>query len=411
VTTEAEVDQLILSWEERLARVDENLIALESEPTYHVLSGRGGQKVSLEGITRQKVLPALEALGQLFEHRERLTDVVDRAKEIRASVGFWDKEQKLLEIRQLLFGPSIKMASLPTPLSKRNLLDPASSDVAVVPEQLLFAMSNAYQVARDAVAEVSQAWTRLEPFIDGVDKELASLKATAKELGDAGASPEITWLEGELARVRSFVTTDPLGVQGGAEAALTPRLEQLRRRLSDQKATKSRVTKGLLEAAAFERECARVHASAKDARERAWHEVAHPALPSAVDDTRVSGLSAWRDKLEATVLAGRFGPADVGLQRWHDTARGYVAQDQAVVSALESLVGERTELSGRLSARRAQLEALAARGTQVDPDLVARGRAADALLRARPTVLAEAARAVDAYEAQVVHLAERAKRR
>jgi hypothetical protein len=130
-----------------------------------------------------------------------------------------------------------------------------------------------------------------------------------------------------------------------------------------------------------------------------------------VDDTRVSGLSAWRDKLEATVLAGRFGPADVGLQRWHDTARGYVAQDQAVVSALESLVGERTELSGRLSARRAQLEALAARGTQVDPDLVARGRAADALLRARPTVLAEAARAVDAYEAQVVHLAERAKRR
>ncbi len=410
MSTEADVDQLIASWEERLSRVDENLILLESEPTYQVLSGRGGQKVALEGITRQRVLPALEALAQLFEQRERLTEVVDRAKEIRAGVGFWDKEQKLLEIRQLLYGPSIKVGAGPTPLSRRNLLDPASNDVAVVPEQLLFAMSSAYQVARDAVTDVSQAWSRLEPFLEGVERELSLLRTTAGEVDDSRALPELDALGTELARIRKFVATDPLGVLDGVEASLTPRLDHLRTTLAEQKAIRARVLVGLDDALVLERECATVHAFAKEVRARAWREVAHAKVPAAVDDGLVAGLSGWREKIEATALAGRFGPADVGLKRWSETARSYVAQDQAVAAALEALVGERTELMGRLSARSAQLEALAKRGVPVDRELVERGRAAEALLRARPTAMADAAHAVEAYEAEVVSLADRARR-
>jgi hypothetical protein len=405
VTNEAEVDLLIASWEERLARVDENLIALESEPTYQILSGRGGQKATLEGITKQRVLPALEALGQLFEQRERLTEVVARARDIRENVGFWDKEQKLKEIQQLFYGPSIKMGAAPTPLSRRNLLDPASNDVNVVPEQLLFAMSNAYQVARDAVTEVSQAWARLEPFLEGVERDLASLTAAAKQLGDAQAAPEIEWLEAELVRVRVFVATDPLGVAAGVEAALTPRLAQLRRRLDEQRATKARVMRALEEAVAFETECARVHAAAKEARASAWKEVSHADVPPPVDDELVAGLAGWRGKLEATALAGRFGPADVGLARWNETARGFVDKDRAVGAALGTLLRQRTELMGRLSARRAQVAALVAKGARVDPDLAERGKAAEALLKARPTALSDAAKAVEAFEAAVVRAA------
>ena len=410
MTSEAEVDQLIASWDVRLARVDENLIALEGEPTYQILSGRGGQKVTLEGITRQKVLPALEALGQLFEQRQRLTEVVDRAKAVRASVGFWDKEQKLLEIRELLYGPSIKMSAAPTPLSRRNLLDPAPTDVGVIPEQLLFAMSNAFQVARDAVAEVSQAWRQLDPFLEGVEREIASLKAAAKELGDASAAPDVEWLAAELARVRGFVATDPLGVQGGAEAALTPRVEQLRHRLTEQRAARGRVSAGLEEAAAFERECVAIHASARAARARAREELSGAALPAGADEALVLGLSAWREKIAATALAGRAGPAEIGLKRWMETARSYRALDEAVLGAFQALLGQRTELAGRLSARRAQLDALVARGIAAPKDLVARGSAAEALLRARPTSLEAASRAVDAYAAEVVALANRARR-
>ena len=409
MTTEADVDQLIASWEERLARMDENLILLESDPTYQLLSRRGDM-APLEGVTRQRVLPALLALGQLFEHREHLTEVVDKAKAIRGRVGFWDKEQKLFEIRQLLYGPSIKLEVEPTPLSRRNLLDPASNDVALVPEQLVFAMSNAYQVARDAVTAVAEAWARLEPYLEGVERDVTSLKAAAQDVGDLRASPELDWLEKELARVRRALVTDPLGVLEGAEAALTPRLEELRGRLSTQKASKARVMSGIADAAVLERECLQAHASANDARARAWREVANAEVPAAVDDGFVAGLSAWREKIAAAATARRFGPADVGLARWRETARSYLAQDQAVASMLDSLLGKRTELVGRLAARRAQLDALASRGTSVSPELVARGAAAEALLRARPTALADAARAVDAYDAEVVSLAERARR-
>lgn len=411
MTSEAEVDQLIASWDVRLTRVDENLIALEGEPTYQILSGRGGQRISLEGITRQKVLPALEALAQLFEQRQRLTEVVDRAKAVRASVGFWDKEQKLLEVRELLYGPSIKMSAAPTPLSRRNLLDAAPTDVGVIPEQLLFAMSNAFQVARDAVTEVSQAWARLEPFLEGVEKDVASLRTSAKELADAQASPELEWLDAELAKIRSFVATDPLGVLGGVDAALTPRLEQLRRRLAEQKAARVRVAAALDDAARLERECAAAHAAASDARARAPREFADAKLPPGADGAEVLGLSEWREKIQATALAGRAGPAEIGLRRWNEAARGYLARDGAVTAALQALLEQRTELGGRLSARQAQLEALVARGASVDPGLAAQRSAAEALLRARPTRLAEAERAVEAYASAVVLLAKRARKR
>jgi hypothetical protein len=50
------------------------------------------------------------------------------------------------------------------------------------------------------------------------------------------------------------------------------------------------------------------------------------------------------------------------------------------------------------------------RGTPADPKLAQRGREAAALLSARPTPLADAARAVDDYEALVIKLAAFARR-
>ena len=56
---EEEVDQLVVAWDERLRRIDENLIALEAEPTYQMLSG--GARATLAGKTREHRLR--EAMG------------------------------------------------------------------------------------------------------------------------------------------------------------------------------------------------------------------------------------------------------------------------------------------------------------------------------------------------------------
>jgi hypothetical protein len=285
--------------------------------------------------------------------------------------------------------------------------------VTVAPEQLLAAMADAYHVARDAVAEVSRAWATLEPLLETSEREVASLKKAAEDLGDlANALPELSWLESELARMRGDAAKDPLGAQGGLDRGLAPRLSLVRLRIAELHLARGRVTTGLRDAPALEREIADAHATARSAPALAARELdmEGAALPAVVDDSLLSGLTPWRERIAAAASAGHWASADVGLQRWYDTAHGYLAQDQAVRTTLDSLFATRTELTGRLSARRAQLGALGGRGAAVDPTLLALGHEAEALLRARPTLLTRASRAVDRYEAAVVTLAARARR-
>jgi hypothetical protein len=411
MSAETEVDELLASWDERLKRIDENLIALESEPTYEILTSVRGQKAVLEGVTRERVEPALSALAELFEHRARLTEIVERAKEIRARASFWDKDQRLHEGKEILYGPSIKMASPPTPLAQRNLLDPVGNDVAVVPERLLEAMAQVFTAARDAVTAVARAWARLEPVLEGAEGELSSLQAIAGEVGlTSEVAPEIDWLTRETARVRALVSKDPLGVSGGIDAALLPRLAELRRRLRELKGKKDRVEQGLRDAVQHEREARDAHRRAREALGRAGLELSGAAFPSMVDDAMLNGLVPWRERIAETARAGRFGPADVGLTRWTETVRAYAAQDEAVVANVEAAFRERAELIGRLSARRAQIDVMAARGVELPPGLAERARAIEALLSARPTPVRDAAKSLEAFEAEVVALAARARR-
>src|SRR5262249_37230389 len=143
---EAAIDPLLASWDERLRRVDENLLALEAEPTYQMLAG--APRAPTDGVTRARVEPALDALAQLFEQRVRLTAVLETATAIRATFSsLWGNDEKVAEIERLLYGPSIKVASRHTPLAQRSLLDAATSDIAWTPEDLLRAMAKAFETA------------------------------------------------------------------------------------------------------------------------------------------------------------------------------------------------------------------------------------------------------------------------
>lgn len=145
-----------------------------------------------------------------------------------------------------------------------------------------------------------------------------------------------------------------------------------------------------------------VRAAAEARRDVAGAAVAR--LPPALDESLLAGLEEWLHKLTGTVEARRWSPAEVGLTRWRATAEEYAGVDAAASSAAEALVAQPSELSGRLSARRAQAAAFAARGLTIDPAHEASAHEAEALLRRRPVPLDEAARAVEAYEAAVVAL-------
>jgi hypothetical protein len=276
-----------------------------------------------------------------------------------------------------------------------------------MPEQLLAAMAHAYEAARDAVMQVSRAWAALEPIMEQLERDVQSLRALAQQLEQMPTvGAELSAIERDLAAYRVLVAEDPLGVEGGLAASMGPRVDGIRRRLEGLVAEKQRVVTALASADAALRQLVQAHAAALAVPAKVRAEFGAAALPAPVTEDLIAGLEEWRGKLEATARAGRWHAADVGLARWQETAQAYMATDTAAARAFDGLVARRIELEGRLSARRAQLQAFVARGAAVDPKLGDRGREALAFLKQRPMDLARATAAVDAFEAEVVAVAK-----
>jgi hypothetical protein len=250
-----------------------------------------------------------------------------------------------------------------------------------------------------------------------IEKEMTSLRELARELGpkDATGSAtqnlvELSAADAELAALRSRVQKDPLGVGEGIGKTILPRISALRARLMAERSTQERALRSLARA----RELRRVLAEGHDRALRAEASRARELLlagdlhqPQAVDPSLLLGLDQWLGKLEAAAENRRWSGAEVGLARWLETAEQYRAADALVVDQVDKALALRAELSGRLSARRAQAGALRAKGLLLEASLEAVARRADELLRARPTPIAEANSAVESFEAGIVALSAR----
>lgn len=414
-----QIDELLVAWDERLRRMDENLVALESEAIYQILAGKAGKRPALDGVTKERVGPALDAVSELFENRERLQGIVDHAREVRATVSaltFWESDAKLAEIHKLLRGPSIDLGHKVIALGERSLLDQSYADVLVAPEQLLAEMVQRFGSARTVLLSVSHAWESLDPVMTAIEAEMAGLRRLAAEVHPphegkgpfTGAPPrelgELAEAEAELAELRARVARDPLGVEGSVWGGIKPRLVALRVRLDAELTTRARVHAALDHARALYQQLGEAHARAVQRVGEARRALTGPSviqLPEPVEEGVVLGLEGWLHKLEGTVAARRWAPAEIGLTRWREAADQQRTTESSTGARAEALLGQRGELAGRLSARRAQASALAARGKALDPAAEARARDAEALLRKLPLPLDEAARAVEEYEAAI----------
>lgn len=400
------VDRVLSEWDERLRLIDESLLALEAEPTYQMLAPRSTTRAPLQGETARVVAPALEALDDVFEYRGKLTEVLDRARAVRASMSglsLWGNDEKEREIFVLLQGPSIEVPPQATPLARRALLDPGARDVRVVPEQLLSAMAAAYEQARDAVVAVKQAWERIEPVLAVIERQLEDARAMAAMLGiEATVEAELAAVTRELEAARVRVAQDPLGASADTASRLEPRVGTLTKELAGIASLRDRVAAGLARARETLKRLREVNEAAKHAVDAMPREIAGAGAPGQpIVESHLEGLPAWLDKLEQVAREGRFQAAEVGLSKWDAAAQSYLANDEKIAGALAAVLARRDELAGRLRARRAQARALAARGVALDPALEDMAREAEKLLARRPTPLAHAAALVERYEAEM----------
>ena len=401
--TNEEIDRVIAEWEERLRLVDDNLLALESEPTYQMLVPRAARRAPLEGESKRVVGPALDALNDVFEHRGRLTELIERAKEIRASMSgllVWNSQEKTQELMDLLWGRSVELPRIAMPLAQRALLGPGEHDVRLRPGELLEAMAAAFGRARDAVVAVERAWARLEPSLLALEKRLEVVSQSAKTLGvEATVRDEIEALGSEVDALRVRVALDPLGTAGDLDARLTPRIEAMSVHIDALAALRGRVEEALVHARESHKELKALHVSAKRAVVGLPLEIEGArAAGTPVDDGLLEGLGPWLDKIEQTAHNGRWSSAEVGLSRWRETAAGYRSTDAAIADAMQAVLARRDELAGRLVARRAQHAAMASRGVHLDPRGEEAAREAERLVKSRPTPLASVTQLVDEFE-------------
>ncbi len=402
------VDALLFAWEERLRRMDENLIALESDHAYQRFAGKAGRRAPLLGLTAERVLPALDAVTELFQQREHLAEVVARARAARASISaltFWDRDEKLALVVRLLRAPSIELGVESRPLAQRSLLDEPEREVRLEPEALLAGMVRDFERARDVILSVAGAWRALDPWMEELQREMTELRALSARTHGAAAK-ELDEADRALTALAGLVQKDPLGCVASPARPSLPELAAVRSRLEGEALAAARVAAALDRARALRRSLDEVHARAEAAFALASRAIddASGDLAAPLDEPRLGGLDGWLEKLTATAAAHRYAAAEVGLARFHETAEGYLASEQRAEEESNAALGARAELQGRLSARRAQAAALAARaGVDLTP-LEARARDAERLLRAHPLSLAHARRAVEAYEAAVLAL-------
>lgn len=392
-----QIDQLLADWKNKIDIVSQNLIDLHGLPTYQRLTGVSGfPKIKLTGVTQARVTPALEAMSNLFQHFDLLVTTLSQAVERRKQVPrFLGSEQKIREIEHILTGASIQLAVVQIPLAQRGLLSAATSANAIAPNDLLAAMTDAFEVARDAVLAVDQAWLRLESTLASAEAEIISLQNLADSLGQ-DTSNELAIARQKIATLRTSIESDPLGVSADFEREIkTPiarvratldQLVQQQNQIRDNLETAHKLLKQLVE---LNRQAT---ASFAESKEKV---VDHSTLKTPLAWEQIEALSQWLRRLETKFTEGLLTPVRVGLENWTAKVKEYIAAEERACTANRAPLDTRQELRGRLDALKAKA---LARGLAEDAILTELAQNAKQLLYTRPTPLDKAAELVSQYE-------------
>ena len=379
--------------------IQANLLELDSSFGRQLLAG-----AELTGATRRRWDATAATLAGLWQVYEAYSAVVDRAAEaVTGHLG----PRELAALTALLTGRSVQLASGPAPLAGRDLADPGREDLTLA--TAVARMRGAFSSVTEVVSAAEYVWTEVAGRLDAAAAQLARVAPLAATLGDEALTGHLAAAQGELARMRDTLNSDPLalwlGPSGPGHGAVdTSGADRLAERVT---ATTARVDELVRLRDEAHQRIADVTTAATTARSAradavaAWNQAAAkiapgtlPPPPAAQADlsARLAGLG--------TLLAGgrwtRLGSELDLLDRELATATaGFKEAERTVVAAL----ARRDELRGLLGAYKAKAARL---GAAEDPGLAERYDRARTLLWTAPCDLAAAEAAVTGYQQAVL---------
>ena len=374
--------------------IQANLLELDSSFGKQLLAG-----AELTGDTRRRWDATAATLATLWQVFSAYSAVVDQAAEAAARhLG----PRELAAISGLLTGRSVQLASGPAPLAGRDLADPGREDLTLA--TAVARMRGAFSSVTEVVSAAEHVWTEVAGRLDAVGAELARVTPLAAALGDEALTGNLTAAQGNLARLRDTLNSDPLALWQPGGTVDTSGADRLAERVN---AAASRVDELVrLRDEAHQRVAgvAAAMAAARSAREdaaaawqRATAKIAAGALPPPPAD--LADLSRRLDELGPMLAAGRWtrlgSELDLLDRELATVTAGFREAERAVVAAM----AKRDELRGLLGAYKAKAARL---GAAEDADLAERYDRARDLLWTAPCDLAAAEAAVAGYQQAVL---------
>ncbi len=378
--------------------IQANLLELDSSFGKQLLAG-----AELTGESRRRWDATEATLATLWQVYEAYSAVTDQAAEaVTRHLG----QRELAALTSLLTGRSVQLAPGPAPLAGRDLADAGRENLTLA--TALARMRSAFSAVTEVVSAAERVWTEVAGRLDTAGAELARVTPLAAALADEALTANLAAAQGELARMRDTLNSDPLALwQGGAVdtsgadqlaervAAVAGRAEELLR-LRDEATHRVGEVQTAVAAARAARD------DAVTAWQRAAEKIAASALPPPPGEpadvsARLAGLEPLLDAGRWPRLASELDLLDRELAT--ATAR-FKEAERASVSAL----ARRDELRGLLGAYKAKAARL---GAIEDAVLAQRYDRARDLLWMAPCDLTAAEAAVAAYQQAVLEVQSR----
>lgn len=362
-----EIDRELTTRSEKVDAMGATLVELDGHPGLtHV------KRYPPTGLTAARWAAAEEAHSRLWADLVSITNILDRAKGLRAA-----NRHDLLEMTKLLFEKSVEVSRERIPLAQRTITTRAERVEYIGITEITERMSADYKVVVE--------------FLDAVDrinsKVVNGLAPVQDDLDRAGvASPKA------LIELLTVSANDPLSLSDAEierrVAAIVKEIEERSADLAELAALQSDWY-GAVQLTAAQLDTLR------EAAERVVRVRAHAerAIVSSPLPSRPDPEPELRAELRAFTTPDPAGLRALRLRI--SAAQKAVDEDEALA---QGLLDRRDELSGRLTAYQAKAARL---GFAEDREVLASFRIAQGLLARRPCDLRAVTRAIADYQNQI----------
>jgi hypothetical protein len=399
-----DLDKALGLWNNQLATAAQNLMDLQSHPTYERLADPNNR---LQGKTAAQAAIAVNTLSMLLRYYELLQGAISRAEELRRDLPvLFGSEQRLGEIRQILEGRSIQLPPVQVPLGQRGLLSGIENVNCISPAALLSTMAKAFEEAKAIVLTIDATWESLGRNIEAAANRVAALRSDLTLLDEADCV-QLRETEAKLQQLSHAAASDPLGTEDQLASGITSKLYELHnkaarnRQLREQAAADLQTTEVLLTTVQS------THRDACGAYAETCEKIASASPPHPKPDAEIEALASWLERLKAKYREGAVAAVSIGLRNWTSAAQEALRSDRASAEGSKRLLETRSELRGRLDALKAKARAYSLAEEQ---GLMVLAEQAQCLLHNRPSTLDQAASLISEYEAKLNFLARKSVR-